>query len=130
LPRVVRVEAPYPARELEVALHRAMAEQRIVLEHDAHRSGRDRRVVLVEHLARVRRVEARDDAEQARLADARRAEERDALARPRPRADPIDDLEAPPIEDPRPPERELDTLHLEQPPARLEGHRSILPKRM
>jgi len=62
-----------------------MLEQRVVLEHEADPPllhGKARRVQRVkEHGAAMGRVEAGDDAQQRRLARARRTEQRDELAR-------------------------------------------------
>ncbi len=85
-----RLARPLAARlhaqpERNVLEHRHVAEQRIVLEHEADLplARADRRDVepLQHDLPRIRVLEARDHAQQRRLAAAGRAEQRDELTR-------------------------------------------------
>ena len=70
--------------ERHVLEHGHVAEQRVVLEHEADvalaDAARQRVVAVEQHLSLVRPFEAGDDAQQRRLAGARRAEQRNQLA--------------------------------------------------
>ena len=71
----------------QVAEDRAVLEQRVVLGHDPHDAALHRlRLLADQHVPGVGRVEAGQDPEQARLADPRRPEQADHLARSRVRA--------------------------------------------
>ena len=79
------VLAPRAQAERDVVHHPHVLEQGIVLEHEAdaailNAALRSVAVVEIDH-ARIRRLEARDRAQQRRLARARRAQKRDKLAR-------------------------------------------------
>src|SRR5262249_8435103 len=70
--------------ERDVVEHRHVTEERVVLEDEAHvalaHGGVGHVLVLVQHAAGVRRLQPRDDAQQRRLARARRAEQREERA--------------------------------------------------
>jgi hypothetical protein len=81
-PHAARLDAQAEGDVLE---HRHVAEQRVVLEHEAHLPLAHVHVggVLAreQDAARVGRLQARDDAQQRGLAAARRAQQREQLAR-------------------------------------------------
>jgi hypothetical protein len=80
--------------ELDVLRDAAMGEQRVVLEHHPDVARLRRQVVDLlppeRHRAGVRRFEARDDAQDRRLARPGRAEQREPLARPDRQVDAVD----------------------------------------
>ncbi len=104
-------------RKRDVALDRHVREQRVALEHRAHRArfGRAAGEVLAveQDAARVGKVEARDHPQQRRLAAAGRTEQREEFAGLDREADVVDGREV--AETPR------DTLYVEQ------RHRRVTP---
>ena len=81
---------PHAQAERDVLEHRHVPEERVVLKHEADAALADlpvRRVLAVEqHAAPIGRLEPGDDAQQRRLAAARRPEQRHELARRAPRS--------------------------------------------
>ena len=74
----------HPQAEGDVLEHRHVAEQRVVLEHEADMAlagaARQRILAVERHLAGIGPVEARDDPQQRGLAGAGRAEQRQQFA--------------------------------------------------
>ena len=85
---------------------------------------RERSATRTEHLARIRAVEPRDDAEERRLADPRRPEESHHLPRHDPRAHAVNLGEGHAVEDGPPAAANGDPAHSEDDLAR--AHRSTL----
>jgi hypothetical protein len=82
--RVGLGHAAHVEPERDVVLDGEVAEQRVVLEHEADRAHArvqvGRRLAVEPHLARVRRLEPGQDAQDRALAAARRPEQRDERA--------------------------------------------------
>ena len=71
-----------------------MLEERVMLSDDSDRSTRDRHTRLAEHYrSHIRRIQTRDDSEKPRLADPRRPQQSDNLARNLIRAMDVFDLQ-------------------------------------
>ena len=106
--------APDATCQLEVAADRAVLEERVVLEDEAHRPRLELRSVLASHRPPVGLVQPRDEAEEPRLAHPRRTEQTHDLPRHRALTHAIDHLEAQVLEDDRLAELQANALHVEQ----------------